>query len=615
MCGIFAVFASPSTRLPDDIGTRLERALDSIQHRGPDARGTHVDPQRRFAVGHVRLSVIDIAACSNQPFWSACGKHFIVFNGEIYNYLELRNELESEGAIFRTKSDTEVLLQLLMRRGPEAIARLNGMWAFVYGDIETGEAVVSRDRWGVKPLHTMAVDGSLVVCSEAKGIFAYLGRTPPPDHAAIGLLLKYSVGGENESSWFEGVKRFPKAAWQRISLKSFDPADRRTESCWEFPKERTIRDLDHAVHELDRLLTDSIKLRLRSDVPVGLSLSGGLDSSMLAWLIGSRFGVQLEAYTAWYSPIEQSELPMAQRIASMFGHRSTAVAEASMDNVLEELSTCVWHLDSGHSSPAIIPYLRLCRRARQSLTVMLEGQGADELLGGYALFSVFAAVDHMVRLEPRRFAANIRRLVHADGIVYAAKNFVRYAARNIYERQAHQWGAQHLLSPVSREAVPEHMRRLTLSSHNFDDALQFWHRDGLTTLLQYGDAISMSVNLETRCPFLDYRLVDFGFRLHEDLLIDKGFGKFVMRKMADGTLPADICWKRRKEGFTNSSERAIRGVVRQHGLPKRPLEIALDLKLFQDGVRSPQTLERLPDSVLFRIMSTLLWAERFYGNR
>jgi asparagine synthase (glutamine-hydrolysing) len=139
MCGIFAILCKSSSTLPSDAGVRLQRALDSIRHRGPNARGSHIDPSGRFAIGHVRLSVIDLDESSNQPFWSVCGRYFVVFNGEIYNYLELRSELESEGVVFRTKSDTEVLLAALITWGGDAINRLNGMWSFVFGDVEASQ--------------------------------------------------------------------------------------------------------------------------------------------------------------------------------------------------------------------------------------------------------------------------------------------------------------------------------------------------------------------------------------------------------------------------------------------------------------------------------------------
>lgn len=614
MCGIFAIFAGPGRRLPDDASPRLERALAAIRHRGPDASGVHVDPEGRWGVGHVRLSVIDVAAASNQPFWSSCGNHFVVFNGEIYNYVELRTELEREGVEFRTRSDTEVLLQALMRWGPGCIRRFNGMWAFVYGDMRTGQFLVCRDRWGVKPLHMVAHDGMLLVCSEAKGLFAFMGRVPSPDLGSIGQFLKYSVGGESESSWFEGVHRFPKGTFCQIDLRTLDVQQPIFCPYWQYPSRRTITSASEASDRLLATLEDAVRVRLRSDVPVGLSLSGGLDSATIAWISGERLQRPLEAYTAWYEPLERSELPMARRIASTFGHRSIPIAESLEKELLTHISTSVWHLDSGHSSPAIIPYLRLCRAARESLTVMLEGQGADELLGGYTPFELFAGVDRLLDGRPLRALECFTSFARTDGMVRMLQELVRYFSRDIYERQALRWGAGTILPAAMLDAVPGRLRRLALTRGNLDAALRLWHEDGLTNLLQYGDAISMSVNLETRCPFLDYRLVELGFSMCEDLLVDRGFGKHVLRRAVESRLPRDLVWNRRKQGFSNSTEAVLRKIVVRDGLPRQGLEIAIELGLVRPVLQDRRTVERLPPGVLFRMVTMLTWAERFYGR-
>ena len=612
MCGIFAIFCRSSQRLPDDAQLRLERALDAIKHRGPDARGSHIDSTNRFAVGHVRLSVIDIAASSNQPFWSSCGRFFVVYNGEIYNYLEIRAELEKEGVVFRTKSDTEVLLMALMHWGPSAINRFNGMWSFVYVDTHNQQFLISRDRLGVKPLFTYEQDGVQIICSEAKGILAWLGSTPKPNAHAIGLYLKFGIGGANKESWFEGIGRFPQASYQLSSLRAGTTSSAPIVRYWEYPLQRTVHDLDEAKERFDFLLTDAIKLRLRSDVPVGLSLSGGIDSSIIAGLVGSKFQRNLEVYTAWHPPVEQSELPMAQRIAAQFGHQSTAVPATSHNQLVTDLRTCIYHLDSAHNSPAIVPYLNLCRAARTTLTVMLEGQGADELLGGYTPFKMFAGLDYLLRGRIPATAHCIHATAQASGLRNFALDCMRFGSSAVYKRQALRWGAQRLLCRESLDALPEQFDHFSFSRSNFSNALKFSHAVNLTNLLQYGDAVSMSVNLETRCPFLDYRLVEFSFSLDTELLMHHGYGKYILRKCADPILPPEICWRRTKDGFGNSTSRMIRELVEQRGLPPLANEIALDHGLFQPGVGDVRVFSRLPENIQFRIFSALQWLEIFY---
>ena len=612
MCGIFAVICRSTSKLPSDTTLRLQRALDAIKHRGPNARGTHIDPSGKYAIGHVRLSVIDLDESSNQPFWSSCGRYFVIFNGEIYNYLEIRAELEKDGIIFRTKSDTEVLLAALIQWGTDAINRFNGMWSFVFGDTQTNQFVISRDRWGVKPLFRCEHDGQLILCSEAKGIIAWLGATPKPNKNSIGLFLKYGIGGECEESWFEGINRFPQASFQRVDLKSdrvSPPA-----AYWNYPTKRTISNLEQAREQFGVLLTDAIKIRLRSDVPVGLSLSGGMDSASIACIVGEDFNKGLESYTAWHQPKEKSELPMAQRLAKKFGHASTDVPETDHDQLLIDLKTCIYHLDAGHNSPAIVPYLNLCRAARSTLTVMLEGQGSDELLGGYPSFDLFASLDYLLRGKIRQSLSCIRANAYSLGWANVFMDLIRFFNSTVYAYQANRWNAQSILCEDVNWAKPDQFRKLSITKSNFNNALIFWHTFNLTNLLQYGDAVSMSVNLETRCPFLDYRLVEFGFSLKTDLLMHDGFGKYILRKCIETRLPSEIVWRKKKDGFGNSTTHIICELVKERGLPQGAVEKAIEFGIFKHHIRNPTVFQKLPENIQFRIFSVFLWLENFYGN-
>ena len=588
----------------------MQRALDAIKHRGPNARGTHIDPSGLYAVGHVRLSVIDLDESSNQPFWSDCGRYFIIFNGEIYNYLEIRAELEKDGIIFRTKSDTEVLLAALIQWGTGAINRFNGMWTFVFGDTQTNQFVISRDRWGVKPLFCWEHDGQLILCSEAKGIIGWLGATLKPNKNSIGLYLNYGIGGECEESWFEGINRFPRASFQRVDLKSDSVSP--PEVYWNYPTKRTLNNLEEAREQFDVLFNDAIKIRLRSDVPVGLSLSGGMDSASIASIVSEKFQRSLQSYTAWHEPKEKSELPMARRIASQFGHVSTDGPETAQDQLVKDLKTCIYHLDAGHNSPAIVPYLNLCRAARSTLTVMLEGQGADELLGGYPYFDLFAALDFLFRGRFRQAWQSLMANAHALGWRNVAMDAVRFAINNVFINQARLWNAQSFLCEKSMSAQPSHLRKFSISKSNFNNALVYWHTYNLTNLLQYGDAVSMSVNLETRCPFLDYRLVELGFLLKTDLVMHDGFGKYILRKCIEKTLPQEIVWRRKKDGFGNSTTRMISELVKEKGLPYVAVEKAIELGIFKPHIRNPEAFQELPENIQFRIYSVLLWVEIFY---
>lgn len=612
MCGLFAVISTVSTQLPSDVENRVDRALNAIQHRGPDARGTFVDPKKRFAFGHVRLSVIDIAATSNQPFWSSCGRYCILFNGEIYNYIELRERLIREGVAFRTQSDTEVLLQALITWGSKCLNMLNGMWGLVFVDTQTGRFIISRDRFGVKPLYTFVHNGSLVICSEAKGILAYLDSSPTPNCESIGLFLKFGVGAERCESWFQGINRFPVASYvEAIADRQGDLFQAPT-AYWEYPTSRTIDSMEDVAEQLRETLVDAIRIRLRSDVPVGLSLSAGLDSSAIAGLTADRLDRHLLSFTSWFEPVEKSELQGAQKIASKFGHTLTPIQQADQASTLQDLRTCIYHLDSGHASTAIVPYLNLCRKARQSVTVMLEGQGADELLGGYPGLALLAGADWLMRGKFRSFFECCRQYGRQKDWKRLPLEYLRYASRAIYSRQATRWNSGNFLGAIAAKADPENLIDVGLRTNNLANGLKLSHHEGLVSLLHYGDAISMSVNLETRCPFMDYRIVELGFQIRTSLLINHGFGKLPLRRSMDTILPKEICWNLRKDGFTNPTATVIREYVRMHGLPYDALKLAVKLGIFKNAEELQQSALKLPENILYRVFSVLIWVEVFY---
>jgi asparagine synthase (glutamine-hydrolysing) len=614
MCGIFAAMSRTKGGLPGDVALRIDRALNAIAHRGPDGSGRWVDPGMTMALGHVRLAVLDVRAEANQPFWSECGRYAIVFNGEIYNFVELRRELEAEGHRFRTTSDTEVLLQALISRGTDVINRFNGMWAFVLVDTLTGEAIVCRDRFGVKPLYTMQHGDVLLLASEAKAIIAYLGEMPRPNRRSIGLYLKHGVAGEHDESWFEGIRRFEPAHWQRVRT-GFAPLPPRR--FWDYPQSRIPLKDAEALEALREMLGSAVRIRTRSDVPLGLSLSGGLDSSSIAWLLREECDLTVDAYCAWFEPVERSELGRATSVCHAFRHRLQPVREVKTEQVRQDLQTSIRHLDSPHASTALVPYLTLCRAARKKLTVILEGQGADELLMGYPFLYAFAAIDYAVRgrlvAAWQTFAGESR----ASNLRTAAATPFRYAIRPYAERQHRQWMLPLLADPEIRSPAGDggDGLRWRATVDNAPRALEIEHRRRLRSLLQYGDALSMAFGLESRCPFMDYRMVEFGFSLTLDKLMRHGFGKWLLRSLADPVLPREVVWPLRKDGFTNATVSALRRHVRTHGASDAGARAAVELGFLSRESLRPEVLLSMPDAAFYRILSTQIWAGQHFASR
>jgi asparagine synthase (glutamine-hydrolysing) len=336
---------------------------------------------------------------------------------------------------------------------------------------------------------------------------------------------------------------------------------------------------------------------------------------MLARIVREEFQTGLQAFTAWFKPKERSELPRAEKVAELFGHDLHPVEQAGAATVVADLRECIYHLDAGNSSPAIVPYLNLCRAAKKSLTVMIEGQGADELFFGYSYMFPFAAFGFIRNLQFGQALQTVWGQVRSDGLLRAAQEYARFASRGVYGNQYMQWDRGFLDRRVTSAASFPQSPRLSLTRHGELNASIQRHRNGLSNLPQYGDAISMAASLETRCPFLDFRLVEYGFQLPLDLLVRRGQGKFLLRHSVEGNLPHDVVWPRRKDGFANDTTPALRTAMRDGRIPNDAIDLSIELGLFTPKIKNIDAMMKVKDSPFFRILSTILWVDAFYGPR
>jgi asparagine synthase (glutamine-hydrolysing) len=266
-----------------------------------------------------------------------------------------------------------------------------------------------------------------------------------------------------------------------------------------------------------------------------------------------------------------------------------------------------------HLSTAIVPYLNICANARRSLTVMLEGQGADELLGGYAFLYPFATADYLAAGSLRQAWLTFAAETRAGNLRSTLGNLLAYSSQAFAERASRAWGSEVLPQSLLNCRHPDPLR-FGPRRDNLDHALRNEHTRRLRNLLQYGDALSMSVNLETRCPFMDFRVVEFGFRLPMSELIRAGTGKHILRRIADGHLDRDITWPARKDGFTNKTVPRLRDHVARHGISMPAVQDAIGLGLLQHSSNIPSSLMQLPDEPFYRIMGTLMWIDQWAGR-
>lgn len=609
MCGIFGVFNQGNNKKvePADFGPSLK----VIQHRGPDFSDFKI-VNDQTGLGHVRLSIIDLTPESHQPFQYM---HLtLVYNGEIYNYIELREELMAAGYSFRTKSDTEIIPAAYLHWGEDCVNRFNGMWAFALYNAEKDELFCSRDRYGVKPFNYSTIEGVFVFASEIKSMLAYRKERYGNIHYnAIARYCRETVGAQAKETWFEGVLRLPPAhnlivSRDGMALKRY----------WNYPTTLLNMDDNDAVESYLYLFRDAIKIRLRSDVPIGLTLSGGLDSSSIACVVNELDHSAFNTYTATFPGYSFDEYPIAEQLSASLGMHSVPIT-VQYDTYTDDLSKIVYHLESGHGSPAIFPLWHVARRAKEDITVYLEGQGADELLAGY-INSVFFDYFRDLVVEGQWTTAQAEFMAHRkDWPVFSSfKLFLRQNLGPEMRRWYRMLGTESLyinqLKPHDSYALEN--EALHSAGNYLNKRLIDQHSTGLVNLLHYGDAISMAHSLENRLPFMDYRLVELVFQIRGNLKIRNGFGKFIHRKAMKQIVPDEILNARNKLGFVSPLKQVFQDEKYQaldiiNDVQKDGFYDMFDQKEVKRIIAEHQSGRVNHERILFKLLSIRLWLHHF----
>jgi asparagine synthase (glutamine-hydrolysing) len=610
MCGIAGIFDMGAER--PLAAAELDAMLAAMPHRGPDARGAAVlNPLT--GLGHLRLAILDLVPESNQPFEVDEGACVVTFNGEIYNYLELRRELETLGHRFRTRSDTEVLLRAYLQWGGAAVNRFNGMWAFAIYDRRRDTLFCSRDRFGVKPFLYTRHRGRFLFASEAKAILAVAPELARPNYAALSHLLRASQGGRLRQTCFEGIERLPPAHNLLVTRD-----DMRLERYWEYPTD-VHHDItpQEAAAGLRQHLCRALELRMRSDVPVGTTLSSGIDSSALVCLLRTFYDQPHETFTASYEGEWFDESPTALALSRSLG-MSPNLLPAYEADFLDTLRSVMWHLEAPVYNPAVVPLWSIMKRARTKVTVVLEGQGADELLAGYdrGCFTA-AAVDGMLRGDLRGARSAYARYVRVRGwrsaILFTGRNLAPFA------HGAARWlrGDERVYAgPLRDVALNGSAPRRPRAQGMLNRLLLRQHEGVLADLLHYGDAISMAHSIESRLPYMDYRLVEFAFRLPGWIKYRDGWPKAVLRDAVRDVVPEAIVNQEYKAGFPTPIHRWFRErpdltvdpVLRSRACRERGL---FDPKALDRALRAHASGRLDLSNHIFRWIMTELWFQQF----
>jgi len=610
MCGIAGMFRFDGRPIE---ARALERMMISTRHRGPDDEGLWLEGPVGFA--HNRLAIIDLSPAGHQPMHDAATGNVVVYNGEIYNFREIRRDLETEGFSFRSQCDTEVLLLAYRRWGAACLERFIGMFAFAIFDAGRRELFLARDRLGIKPLYYFADANQFVFASETKAILRTEGVERRIDPHALPELIafRYLTAGR---TLLRDVHEVEPGHQLWVSAKGL-----RTQRWWDVPTavaDRQLTAIDFQ-ERLEERLQQSVRYRLIADVPVGCALSGGVDSSLVTALACEAATSTMRSFTIGFAEPEFDERPWARTVAQRLGveNYSQVLGEEEFH---ERLPRLTWHMDEPINHPNSVGIWLLAKLAREKVTVLLSGEGGDEILGGYDRFRRLVRLRHLrARAPGLTWLAPILARILPGRAGRAAIDLARDPDGTII------WSSAFLPSSFVRtlfgsdgiERAEEHRRPLLRSAPNDDPInrhLYYELKTYLVSLLMRIDKMCMAHSLENRVPLLDHRVVEYVFRAPGALKVDFKRGKIPLVALAEKRFGAEL-FRRPKMGFglpgpffRGSGQRHLRELVTSRSFREREW---FDPRRLDRILRAYETNLNLPNDTVWILGALELWARVF----
>ena len=626
MCGIGAILQLDDSPVPG-LDARVALMNRLLEHRGPDGEGRWLHPSGHVGFAHRRLEIIDLAT-GDQPMRDE-GGNWITYNGEIYNYLELRQEIGASE--FRTTSDTEVVLRAYRKWGPSCVERLRGMFAFAIWDEAEGRLFCARDRFGIKPLCYAVVDGTFICASEAKAIVPFLPAIETDvDALKDYLAFQFCLAGK---TLFRGVQEL--LPGHTLTVRN---GVVRTDRYWEVQFEP---DFDHAepwfTSRLHELVEESVDFHLRADVPVGAYLSGGLDSSITTALAARRGGGDFQAFTGKFAVGgAYDESSYARQLAEERGFRLHETAIDANDFV-ENIRKVIYHLDYPVAGPGSFPQYMVSQLAAQHMKVVLGGQGGDEIFGGYARYllayfeqCIKAAIDGT--MHAGNFVVTYESIIPQLGTLREYKPLMQEFWReglfgDLDERyfrlinrapdlgDSIDWGELGDYSPFETFSTIFRADNVRKESY-FDSMTHFDFKTLLPALLHVEDRVSMAHGLESRVPFVDAEVVEFAATLPADVKFKHGDLKHALKEAARGTVPDAIVDRRDKMGFPVPLNEWMRGELREFVVDILGSDRARSRPYLEGGFDAEALIEREGrfSRKLWGLFSLELWQQEFHDR-
>ena len=642
MCGICGVIGPPASAVPDAI----EAMVDGIAHRGPDDRGSWQHrfrsgrDERAIALGHARLSILDLSELGHQPMRSDDGRTVISYNGEIYNHLEIRADLEREGFGFRSECDTEVLLNAYRAWGIDALDRLNGMFALAIWDESRQRLLLARDRLGIKPLYYHFANDLLLFGSELGALRAHPAFSAEIDPVGLETYLRFGWLTD-EDTIYRQTRRLPPG-----HLLIFERGELSVQSYWRVTDHgpRSTEpplDFEGAVDELETVLGAAVEARMISDVPLGAFLSGGVDSSAIVALMQERSGRVVQTFSIGFEQAEFDEAPFARQVSEHLqtDHTELYVGAQAARDVLYELPTLY---DEPFSDPSAIPTVLLSRMTREHVTVALSGDGGDELFGGYDRYLQGQSLWRRLRMVPTPLRPLVASAVKAipisawnavfsvlpakltpgqkgETMHWLAGNLAGGGIDALHQRLVSTWNDPEILVPGAAEAASpfwagDSGKEDVLERMMYLDSVTYLPDDILAKL----DRASMAVGLEAREPLLDHRIFEFAWRLPENLKHRNGKGKWLLRQVLARYVPPELT-ERPKMGFSIPIGDWLKGPLRDWAE-----DLLSEKRLSGDGLLDPglvrATWKRLlaghpgADARIWTVLMFQAWRHRWRTN-
>jgi asparagine synthase (glutamine-hydrolysing) len=558
MCGITGfVSLDPSADSPSVI----ERMTEPIRHRGPDDFGYFHDPHA--SLGFRRLSIIDLSG-GHQPMTNEDRSIWIIFNGEIFNHASLRPALEQAGHRYTNRSDTETILHAYEQYGPACLEKLRGMFAFAIWDTQRRRLFLARDRLGKKPLYYYWNGRLLIFGSEIKSLLAHPAISPQFDET---LLPEYLAFGytSGDRTLFRGIRKLMPGHHLTLDLATPAPSPE-IRQYWEIPRpEPEDRSDEEWIRECRTRLEETVCMRLMSDVPLGMFLSGGVDSSAIAALMKRNFSGPVKTFAVGYSEAEFSELSYARHVAESIGtdHHEVVVGMEEFFNTLPRL---IWHEDEPITWPSSVSLYFVSRLAREHVTVVLTGEGSDEMFGGYARYRHYSINERWLR-RYRIIPSPLRRLIRAQvATTPLLSATLRRKLQHTFIGRNEDLESLYLDNFYSAFPFTEQrtLFRNLPSASPYAGFRRYWdawpdlpalprllfadQKTYLVELLMKQDQMSMATSIESRVPFLDHEFVEFSARVPEHMKLRNGEGKYIVKKAIEGLVPHEIIY-RKKMGF------------------------------------------------------------------